>query len=154
MTDILHANIQELSEEVRSAHAPFGFCRKTFVPRTPGGKCMVSVYELPAGKSAYPYHWHTQSEEVFYILSGEGTLRTPSGQRSVRAGDFIYFPAAPEGAHRLTNTGSEKLVYIDFDTVSDISVTFYPDSGKTGVWYDGHNHVYKTDQTVDYYTDE
>ena len=53
---------------------------------------MVSVYEIPPMKAAYPYHFHHNNEETFYIISGEGILRTPNGEREVGAGDLLFFP--------------------------------------------------------------
>ena len=41
------------------------------------GACLLgaSIYELPPGASAFPYHFHCANEELLYILAGEGTLR-------------------------------------------------------------------------------
>ena len=41
----------------------------------------VSIYEVPPGKSAVPYHYHLRNEEVFFILSGTGLLKSPKGSR-------------------------------------------------------------------------
>ena len=78
----------------------------------------------------------------------------PEGERPVSAGDFLHFPAGPEGAHKLTNTGSVPLVYIDFDVIHDLDVCLYPDSGKLAVWGKGVNRVYPADAHVDYYEGE
>ena len=154
MKDITHVNINDLVGEVTDKHPPFAYKKSVVVPRTKEGKCIVAVYEIEPGKSAYPYHWHTENEEVFYIISGEGTLRTPTGERIVRAGDFIYCPPNPNGAHRLTNNGTETLKYIDFDTTNEIAVSFYPDSNKMGVWGLNVNKAYKVDTNVEYYDGE
>ena len=95
-----------------------------------------------------------KNEECFYILSGSGTLKTPQGKREVKAGDFLFFPANENGAHKLTNTGTEPLTYLDLDTAHDIDVTFYPDSDKIAVWGRGINQVYKTENQVNYYEGE
>ena len=117
-------------------------------------RCVVALYEIPPGKSAYPYHYHAQNEECFYVLGGSGTLRTPRGERPVQAGEFLFFPAGPIGAHKLTNTGDVDLAYLDFDTSHEIDVTFYPDSGKLGVWGKNINQLYKTEDQVGYYDGE
>ena len=115
----------------------------------------MSVYEVPPQKAAYPYHYHLQDEETFYILSGEGLLKTPEGEKRVSAGDMLFFPAGSEGAHKLTNTSlTEKLVYIDFDVIHDLDAAIYPDSGKIGVWGKDINRVYPLDANVDYYEGE
>jgi len=96
-----------------------------------------------------------KSEEVFYILSGKGLLKTPDGEKTVTAGDYIFFPANENGAHKLTNiSDTETLVYLDFDTYNDIDVAFYPDSGKVGIWGKNINQLYKIKDQVGYYDGE
>ena len=55
------------------------------------------------------------------------------------AGEFLFFPANASGAHKLTNTGGEELIYIDFDTQNAIDACVYPDSKKIDVWGKGIN---------------
>ena len=45
-------------------------------------------------------------------------------------------PAPSDGAHQLHNTGSEALVYIDFDAIHNLDAALYPDTGNIG-YYDG-----------------
>jgi len=53
------------------------------------GKLCVCFYTLQPGKANYPYHYHTGAEEVFYIISGHGTLKTPEGEQNVSEGDVV-----------------------------------------------------------------
>lgn len=152
MADILHLRMEDMRVS-HNAHGDYEYTKRTFVPRGTGST-LLCVYEIPPGKSAYPYHYHMKDEESFHILTGTGTLRTPQGERPVTAGDFLYFPAGPEGAHKLTNTGTEPLVYIDFDVIHDLDVCVYPDSDKLAVWGKGVNRVYPMDANVNYYKDE
>jgi uncharacterized cupin superfamily protein len=155
MQDIKQAKIDEIEMKHKSEHDGYEYYKKEFIPKTDAKQCIVSIYEIPPGKSAYPYHYHTKNEEVFYIISGSGELTTPSGIRNISKGDLIFFPSNEHGAHKLTNNSlTEMLVYIDFDTCNDIDVAFYPDSKKIGIWGMGINQVYKTDESVDYYKDE
>ena len=155
MSGFKHANINELFGKAKVLHDGYEYCKKAFVPRGSGTESLVCVYEVPPGKSPYPYHYHLKDEETFYILSGEGRLRTPEGERAVGAGDFLFFPAGEKGAHKLTNTSqTEKLVYIDFDVIHDIDVCIYPDSHKIGVWGKDVNRVYRLGDDVDYYEGE
>ena len=155
MSTIKHININNLEVRHKNEHADYEYFRKDVVPRGYAKDTMVSVYEIPPLKSAYPYHYHHKVEETFYIISGDGILKTPDGERKVTAGDFLFFPANKEGAHKLTNTSiTEKLVYIDFDVIHDLDVAVYPDSGKIGIWGKGVNKVYRTDENVGYYEGE
>ena len=123
MSEIKHANIKALEASHKCEHENYEYERRKFVPFGGAKHTLVSVYEVPPMKSPYPYHYHHKNEETFYIISGEGILKTPTGERNVTAGDFLFFPTGPEGAHKLTNCSkTEKLVYIDFDVVHDIDI--------------------------------
>lgn len=153
MADILHMRMEDMRVS-HNAHGDYEYTKRTFVKRG-GGESLVCVYEIPPGKSAYPYHYHLKDEETFHILSGEGILRTPEGEKRVTAGDFLHFPAGKEGAHRLTNSSaSAPLIYIDFDVIHDLDVCFYPDSGKLAIWGKDVNRVYPVAANVDYYDGE
>lgn len=155
MSDFKHQNIADIPARHKTPHEHFEYLKKTFVPRGSGVKTMVNIYEIPPLKSAYPYHYHLKDEETFFILSGEGLLRTPEGERTVSAGDLLFFPPSPEGAHKLTNTSAtENLVYIDFDVIHDVDVTVYPDSDKIAIWGKDVNKVYPREAAVDYYKGE
>ena len=155
MNKIKHFNIADLPVNHKKEHDSFEYYRKKFVPFGDAKNTLVSVYEIPPGKAAYPYHYHHKNEETFYILSGEGILKTPEGERTVKAGDFLFFPTGAEGAHKLTNTSETELLrYIDFDVVHDIDVCEYPDSGKIGIWGMDMNRIYPKDSDVDYYEGE
>jgi len=155
MPKIRHDKIGDIPVSHKCEHDGYEYYRKKFIPFGAAKDTLVSVYEIPPGKAAYPYHFHHNNEETFYILSGEGTLRTPEGERSVAAGDLLFFPTGPEGAHKLTNSSeTETLVYIDFDVVHDIDITEYPDTDKIGIWGMGINKVYPRSSDVGYYDGE
>lgn len=155
MSEIKHCSIDDLNTTHKAVHPDYEYFKKDFIPRGYAEKTMVSIYEIPPLKSAYPYHYHLKNEETFFILRGEGILKTPHGEKTVAAGDLLFFPANSEGAHKLTNTSqTENLVYIDFDVIHDMDVTIYPDSNKIGVWGKDTNQVYRLNDSVDYYTGE
>ena len=149
-----HQNIDDLPRKHKHGAEDYEFIRRDFM-KVHEANTLVRVYELPPGKSAYPYHYHLKNEETFFILRGEGLLRTSEGARTVKAGDLLFFPAGETGAHKLTNTSdTEMLVYIDFDIVHDLDVAVYPDSGKLGIWGKDTNRIYRMDDDVDYYEGE
>lgn len=150
-----HQNISDLPVKHKQGKDGYEYYRKDFVPMGHAANTLVRIYELPPKKSAYPYHYHLKNEETFFILSGEGVLKTPDGEQTVTAGDLLFFPANEIGAHKLTNTSeTEKLVYLDFDVLHDLDVAVYPDSGKLGVWGKNVNRVYRLGDDVDYYEGE
>ena len=155
MSEIIYSRIEDIPVSHKCEHEGYEYYRKKFIPFGGAKNTLVSVYEIPPHKSAYPYHFHHNNEETFYILRGEGTLRTPDGERKVSAGEFLFFPTGPAGAHKLTNSSdTENLVYIDFDVVHDVDITIYPDSEKIGVWGMGINQLYPQAEAVDYYDGE
>jgi uncharacterized cupin superfamily protein len=43
----------------------------------------LSLWELPAGEAAYPYHHHLAEEELIVVLQGRPSLRTAAGWRDL-----------------------------------------------------------------------
>ncbi len=154
MEGIKHQNLSEI-EPQRKQEGQFAYEKQEFLSKYEQTNMVASVYTIPPLKSAYPYHYHTRREEVFYIISGCGILRTPQGEREIKAGDLLYFAPKAEGAHKLYNPSeTEPLVYLDVDYRPDQDVAVYPDSGKIGVWGKGIDRVYRLDDNVDYYQGE
>ena len=155
MSGVKHMRIGDIPAKRTSIHEGYEYVRRKFVAMGEAEHTQVGIYEVPPGKAAYPYHFHYKNEETFYILSGEGRIRTPKGERTVKAGELLFFPAGPEGAHILKNSSeTEMLCYIDFDVVHDIDVAVYPDSDKIGIWGRGINRIYPREADVDYYEGE
>ncbi len=93
-----------------------------------------SLYELPAGKRSWPYHYHTGNAEAFYVLAGEGMLRASDDEHPLGPGDYVACPRGADGGHRVVNDGDEPLRYLAVSTMREPDVTVYPDSGKIGVF--------------------
>ncbi len=85
---------------------------------------------LNPGQFSAPYHFHQYAEELFMILSGSATLRTPAGLEIVDTGDLIFFELGKEGAHQLYNHTKEPCQYLDIRTSIGYDVCEYPDSNK------------------------
>jgi uncharacterized cupin superfamily protein len=62
-------------------------------------------------------------------VSGTPTLRTPEGERELRAGDVVSFVQGEAEAHTLYNRSSEPARVAFFSTLRPGSVV-YPDSDK------------------------
>lgn len=152
---IRKANIDELTPVRKAEHPGYTHDRRHFVKHGERAQMVACVYELQPGNAMCPYHYHLQNEELFYIISGTGLLRTPEGEEPVGPGDLIYFPANENGAHKLLNTSeTEVLRYLDVDTNNAVDLCFYPDSGKLGIWGSKHNAVYMQDDTHAYWDGE
>ena len=57
----------------KNEHENYEYIKHELVPLRKGGQCKLNLYEIPPHKSAYPYHYHTLNEEVFYIFAGSWT---------------------------------------------------------------------------------
>lgn len=77
-----------------------------------------------------PYHFHRYAEELFFILSGSATLRTPAGLEVVHEGDILFFEAGESGAHQLRNHTGGPCTYLDMRSYVGYDVCEYPDSDK------------------------
>ena len=93
-----------------------------------------TLVELEPGKMAWPYHLHYGQEELFIILSGEGTVRFDGETRPLKSGDVVFTPPGPGTAHQITNNSSEKLRYLALSSKEDPEVCYYPDSDKYGAY--------------------
>jgi uncharacterized cupin superfamily protein len=94
----------------------------------------LGVYELPPGQAGWPYHFELGEEEWAIVIAGEVVLRTPAGERTLRAGDVVCFPAGADGAHAFRNDGSEVARFaMPSAGLSHLDACVYPDSGKIKV---------------------
>ncbi|WP_346860882.1 cupin domain-containing protein [uncultured Draconibacterium sp.] len=119
------------------------FTVKTIVPEEEQSKCRANFVELEPGNYAYGYHYHETNEEIFYIISGKGVIRTIDGDIQVKAGDVIGFPTGEKGAHVVRNDSeNEKLVYIDFGSTVIPEVVHLPDFNKIMVISGEVNGIY------------
>jgi len=55
-------------------------------------------------------HRHMQSEEIYYIQQGQGTMYVGDEFRDIAAGDSIAIPAGTY--HSISNSGTEDLIII------------------------------------------
>lgn len=108
----------------------FGFRRKQLGIAAGGEKLGCSLYEVPSGCRAWPYHYHLANEEAVYVVEGSGTLRIGEEEIEIREGNYMAFPVGEKWAHQIVNTSDRVLRYLCFSTMTEPEVGFYPDSGK------------------------
>ncbi|WP_290810621.1 cupin domain-containing protein [Halovivax sp.] len=137
--------------------------RKRLGAAAGGDEIGCSLYELPAEKRSWPYHYHAGNEEALFVLEGAGTLRLDGDELALESGDYVALPAGERGAHRVVNDSPGALRYLLLSTMNEPDVTVYPDSEKVGVFAgsppggDGERDVhgyYRLADGVDYWTDE
>jgi uncharacterized cupin superfamily protein len=92
-----------------------------------------SLWEVPPGEAAYPYHYHYGDEELLIVIGGRPTLRTPEGMRQLEQGEVLRFPLGEEGAHQILNRTEETVTFLAVSSHGRPDIVVYPDSNKLGV---------------------
>jgi uncharacterized cupin superfamily protein len=120
-------------------------------------KIGVSLWEVPPGEAAYPYHWHVIDEEVIIVLDDGLRLRGPDGNwRSLPEGEVVAFRVGEEGGHQLWNGGESTARFLSISSGPSEAddIVYYPDSGKVGVYAQNVYETYPRDRAVDYWDGE
>jgi len=86
----------------------------------------LSLWELPPGEAAYPYHWHLTEEELIVVLAGRPSLRTPGGWRELEEGEVVAFLRGERGAHQLVNRTRKRVRALAVSTNGEPDVVLYP----------------------------
>jgi uncharacterized cupin superfamily protein len=119
----------------------------------------MSLWEVPPGEAAYPYHHHLTEEELLLVLDGRPSLRTPEGWRELEQGEVVAFPRGEHGGHQLVNHTQETVRFLAISTSGDPDIVIYPDSGKLGANERlpdgaGLRAMFRMADTVDYHDGE
>ena len=77
-------------------------------------------------------------------------MRTPDGERTLRAGDLFAFPRGPSGAHQVKGPGT--VLLLSEKNLPD--VIEYLDSGKVGVRHHGPGQNFLAADAVGYWEGE
>jgi uncharacterized cupin superfamily protein len=73
-------------------------CVRARLSRQAGSERLgLSLWEVPPGEAAYPYHHHLGEEELILVLEGSPSLRTPTGWRELQEGEVVAFERLPDG---------------------------------------------------------
>lgn len=119
----------------------------------------LSLWELPAGEAAYPYHYHLAEEELLVVLSGRPSLRTPDGWRELREGEVAPFLRGERGAHQIVNRTEATVRFLTFSTNGEPDIVIRPDSETLNACErlpdgGGLRAIFRMQDTVDYYDGE
>jgi uncharacterized cupin superfamily protein len=112
------------------------------------------IYELKPGEATWPYHFELTEEEWLIVVAGEVTVRTPDGERTLRAGDVACFPVGAAGAHAVRNAGSTTARFAMPSSSAPNGATVYPDSGKFALGGAGFHHRGMLGEPVEYWEGE
>ncbi len=134
-------------------------CQRARIGRQAGSsKVGASLWELPAGEAAYPYHWHVAEEELLMVLDGTPSLRTPEGWREMEEGEVVSFPCGEEGAHQVVNRTERPVRFLAVSNQQP-DIVVRPDSGTIGAFErrpqgGGLYAHFRLDDRIDYFEGE
>jgi uncharacterized cupin superfamily protein len=89
----------------------------------------ASLIELLPGAPGGPLHMHYGVEEMFFVLAGTPTVRTPEGEETLAPGDVVYFPEGRDGLHDFSNPTDEPARILGISSKRFPDVLVYPERG-------------------------
>jgi uncharacterized cupin superfamily protein len=135
-------------------------CRRARLSRQAGSERLgMSLWEVPPGEAAYPYHYHLAEEELVIVLTGRPSLRTPDGWRDLEEGEVVPFLRGEAGGHQLVNRTQDVVRFLAFSSSGEPDLVVYPDSNKLGAFErlpsgEGLRATFHLADAVDYYESE
>jgi oxalate decarboxylase/phosphoglucose isomerase-like protein (cupin superfamily) len=97
-------------DDVETQVFDWGMLKWQSTPEVTGGdRFSAGVVRLEPGKG-HERHTHPDSDEILYVISGEGEQEVADESRDVEAGDMVFVPEGVE--HGTWNTGWETLVLL------------------------------------------
>ena len=91
------------------------------------GQFGVNLMTLPPGAWSSQRHWHEREDEFVYVLDGEVTLITDTGEQRLTAGMVAGFPAGNRDGHHLVNRSDRPVQVLEVGTRVDSDYVEYPD---------------------------
>ncbi|WP_420548901.1 cupin domain-containing protein [Curvivirga sp.] len=82
---------------------------------------------LPPGQASSQRHWHTDEDELIYIIAGTATLITDHGETTLTAGDYAGFKAGNPDGHQLINKSDDNVIVLEIGGRSQADEGHYPD---------------------------
>jgi uncharacterized cupin superfamily protein len=130
----MSVNIDRPDFDEPREHAGFRAQRARLGRQAGAERLGLSLWEVPPGQAAYPYHAHLTEEEIVVVVQGRPSLRTPDGWREMEEGEVVAFPRGERGVHQIANRGAETVRFLAFSTSGEPDVVIQPDSGKIGAF--------------------
>jgi len=97
-------------DDVETQVFDWGMLKWQSTPDVTGGeRFSAGVVRLEPGKG-HERHTHPDSDEILYVISGEGEQEVADESRDIAAGDMVFVPEGVE--HGTWNTGWETLVLL------------------------------------------
>lgn len=152
------ANVNRPEYDEPREHPGFR-CRRARIGRQVGSERIgASLWELPSGEAAYPYHYHLAEEELLVVLLGRPSLRTPDGWRDLDEGDVVSFPVGERGAHQIANRTEQPVRFLAISNQQP-DIVIRPDSETLGAFErrpegGGLYKLFRLGDAIEYFEEE
>src|SRR5215471_10169596 len=90
-------------------------------------KIGVNLSTLLPGKESSMRHFHSQEDELVFVIEGEVVLRTDEGEQTLTAGACAGFPAGARNGHQLVNRTDRPARYLEISNRDPRDQGEYPD---------------------------
>ena len=108
----------------------------------------VNLTRLAPGAASALRHAHAKQDEFVYVLEGEATLVTDSGETILKSGTCAGFKAGTGDAHHLVNRSNSDVLFLEVGDRSAGDSVSYPDDDVVGFFgADGKWQYSKKDGT-------
>lgn len=87
----------------------------------------VNVLRLPPGAWSSQRHWHTEADELIFVLSGEITLVSDAGDEILRPGEAAGFKAGDPDGHCLQNRSDTEATVLEIGSRMASDAAHYAD---------------------------
>lgn len=121
--------------------------------RDGGRRIGVAIEVVQPGKQTSPFHYHMVEEEHVVALEGEATLRLGDERYTIKAGDYVCFPAGQRAGHCIVNDRDAPFKFMIIGDRAPNETCVYPDSGKIMV-YNLDRLILPEGESLDYWKDE
>jgi uncharacterized cupin superfamily protein len=152
-------NLNDLEfDDVRRGRDEFECRRARLGLQTGVTRVGASLWEVPPGKAAYPYHFHLTEDEIVIVLEGTLSLRTPEGWRELEQGEVVGFPVGEAGAHQVVNRTDSLVRFLAVSNSGQPEVVVQVDANKIGAFErrpdgGGIREWYRRGEAVPYFED-
>ena len=87
----------------------------------------VNLTRLEPGSASAQRHWHSREDELVYVLAGELTLVTDSGEQLLTPGMCAGFKAGVPDGHHLVNRSDRPALLLEIGNRDPDDEGDYPD---------------------------
>ena len=126
-------NIYEPEFDVEQDRPPYVWQRARLGRAAGSERLGASLFHVPPGATTFPLHAHLHNEELLVVVTGTPTLRTLEGERTLKPGDVVAFPAGRAGAHELRNASEEVASLLIVSTMLAPEINLFPDTDELWV---------------------